>query len=374
MAGNTIGQVFRVTTFGESHGKAIGCIVDGCPPLIEMNENIIQKDLDRRKPAGSAGTARRESDTAQIISGVFEGKTTGTPIAVIIENSEHHSADYAQIAQVFRPGHADYTYSKKYGIRDYRGGGRASGRETACRVAAGAIAKAFILSVLPRYKASAWTQSAAGITCSSRDLDVIEKNAMKACDLEAAAKMEAKIEELREKGDSAGGIVECSIEGLRAGLGEPVFDKLEAQLAKAMLSIGAVKGIEFGAGFSLADMRGSQANDAMRVDDDSGNVLFSGNTAGGTLGGISTGQALTFRLAIKPVPSIFLPQETIAETVEETANEPVNGTKKIEDDGENRYENTLLKIKGRHDVCLCPRIVPVAQAMAHIVIADMLLR
>lgn len=352
MAGNSFGQAFRVTTFGESHGQALGCVVDGCPAGIDFDESFLQKMMDMRKPgsvAGSAGnvavTSRSEADIANVLSGVFEGKTTGTPIAVMIQNTSQISKDYSSIKDKFRPGHADYTYMQKYGIRDYRGGGRSSGRETCARVAAGAIA----MMLLSRYgiKITAYTKRAAGISCTKINLDEIEQNPMRAPDNQAASLMTEKISELRGRGDSAGGIVECVASGIPAGLGEPVFDKADALLAQSMLSIGAVKGIEFGAGFASCDLTGSSNNDGMRR-----GGVFTGNNAGGILGGITRGDDIVFRIAVKPVPSIFIRQETVDLSLNDCD----------------------ILIEGRHDVCLCPRIVPVVQAMTAITLADLLLR
>ncbi len=348
MAGNTFGEAFRVTTFGESHGAGLGCIIDGCPAGLSIDEAFVQAELDRRKPGAKENasvTARKEDDSAEILSGVFEGMSTGTSIAVLIRNSNQHSSDYNNIKDKFRPGHADYTYWQKYGIRDYRGGGRSSGRETAARVAAGAFAKLF----LKKYGISvtAYTKKAVGIECSKVDLSVIEQNPLRACDLDAAAKMNERIEELRKSGNSGGGIVECVVNGMPAGLGEPVFDKLDAGLAHAILSIGAVKGIEFGAGFEAADSTGLENNDFMRFGD-----KFLSNNAGGILGGISNGNTIVFRSAVKPVPSIYVQQQT----VDIAGNE------------------ADIVIEGRHDICLCPRIVPVIEAMTAITVADALLR
>jgi chorismate synthase len=364
MGGSTFGTLFRITTFGESHGPALGVVVDGCPPGIPLTEAVIQKELDRRRPGAHAetsdgtprdgklnpaSTARKEADACEILSGVFEGRTTGTPIAVLIRNTNQKSEDYGDIATKFRPGHADYTYFEKYGVRDYRGGGRSSGRETAARVAAGAIAKAYLatkgITVL------AWTAEAAGIACETFDASVIEANQFRACDASAAERMLARIIELKKAGDSAGGLVTCAVSGVPAGIGEPVFDKLDAELARAILSIGAVKGIEFGAGFESARMFGSEWNDPMRKSA-TGTPEFSSNHAGGILGGISTGAEIRFNAAIKPVPSISLPQKTI----------DISGTE------------CEMAIHGRHDVCLCPRIVPVIESMTALVVADLTLR
>ena len=367
--GNTFGNVFSVTTFGESHGVALGCVIDGCPAGIELSAEIIQKALNRRRPGVSPDgklnasvTARTEADEVEILSGVFNGRTTGTPIALEVRNTSQHSGDYGNLDLTFRPGHADFTYDIKYrGNRDYRGGGRSSGRETLARVAAGAVAT----QLLEKYgiKITAYTIKAAGISAEKRDLSQIEQNALRAPDNEAAAKMNARIEELRASGDSAGGIIECIVEGCPVGLGEPVFDKLDAELAKAMLSIGAVKGFEIGDGFAAADSYGSTNNDCMHAEN--GRPVYDSNHAGGVLGGLSNGQPIIFRVAIKPVPSIFKPQQTVCRSGD------------FGEDGNSesaQYETTELQIKGRHDICLCPRIVPVVEAMTALVIADFLMR
>ncbi len=341
MPGSNFGTLYTITTFGESHGGAVGVVVDGVPPGVELHEQDIQKELDRRKPGQSqVTTPRKESDTVHILSGLFEGRTTGTPLLLILYNSDQQPTAYAAIKDKFRPGHADFTYLKKYGIRDYRGSGRASGRETAARVAAGAVAK----KILAGHDISftAYTLRAAGIQCTSFDPDVIEANPMRACDLQAAAEMETRILALAEEHDSTGGIVECRIGGIPAGLGEPVFDKVDADLAKAMLSLGAVKGFEIGSGFGCADMLGSEHNDWM---DSSG---FQTNHAGGVLGGITTGEEIIFRIAVKPTSSIAKQQQTLS----------VSG------------EETTISTEGRHDPCICPRIVPVVEAMAAIVVLD----
>jgi len=364
--GNIFGSNFSVTTFGESHGVALGCVIDGCPAGIKLTKEMIQTALNRRRPGVSPDgklnasvTARTEADQVEILSGVFEDFTTGTPIALEVRNTSQHSADYGNLDLTFRPGHADYTYDVKYkGKRDYRGGGRSSGRETLARVAAGAVAS----QLLNKYgiKITAYTIRAAGISAEKRDLSQIEQNALRAPDNEAAAKMNARIEELRAAGDSAGGIIECLVQGCPVGLGEPAFDKLDAKLAQAMLSIGAVKGFEIGDGFAAADSLGSQNNDAMHAEN--GRPLYASNHAGGVLGGLSNGQPLIFRIAVKPVPSIFKPQQTVRRSGEFGA------------DGQALYESTELQIKGRHDICLCPRIVPVVEAMTALVLADLLLR
>ena len=328
----------------------MGVVIDGCPAGLELNEALIQKDLDRRKPGGSvASTSRQEPDRAELLSGVFCGKTTGAPICILIQNTSQRSKDYSALEGVFRPGHADFTYFSKYGIRDHRGGGRASGRETAARVAAGAVARALMARHDVRFMA--WTEEAAGVKCAEWDEAQIEANPMRAPDSAAAEQMLKKIEALRAAGDSAGGVVAGRICGnVPAGLGEPVFDKFEALLAHAMLSIGAVKAIEFGAGFKAAELKGSECNDPILAKD--GLISFAKNDAGGTLGGISTGQEISFRLAVKPVPSIAIGQLT--------ANE--------------EGEQVEIAIGGRHDACICPRIVPVAEAMAALVTADLFLR
>lgn len=345
MPGNVFGKEFRVTTFGESHGKAIGVIVEGVTPGLELSESDIQKELDKRKPGQSeVSTSRKENDIINIMSGIFEGKSTGTPLAMIIYNEDANSDSYENIKNLFRPGQADYTYYKKYGIRDYRGGGRASGRETVARVAAGAIAKKMLLK--EGIRISAYVTKAAGIECKEHNLTEIGKNIIKVCDAKAANAITEKILKLKDEGNSAGGIVECNISGVPAGLGEPVFDKLDADIAKAMLSIGSVKGIEFGLGFKAADITGKENNDQM---DKNG---FLSNNAGGILGGISTGEKIIFRIAIKPTASISSEQKTI----------DVDGNE------------VICKTQGRHDPCICPRIVPVIEAMAAITILDHLKR
>ena len=345
MSGNTMGTVFRVTTFGESHGPALGAVIDGVPPRLAISPQDIQEKLDRRKPGGSpVSTSRKEADRVEILSGVFEGYTTGTALALLIYNRDARSDDYDGIRDAYRPGHADRTYMEKYGIRDYRGGGRASGRETAGRVAAGAVAAAYLKT--RGIDIRSYTLRAAGVSCSTFDPAVIDTNPMYAPDAGAAEEMLRRATEAAARGDSTGGIVECRISGCPAGLGAPVFDKLDADLSKAVLSVGAVKGIEFGSGFACADMLGSEHNDTM---DRTG---FLSNNAGGILGGISTGDEIVFRAAVKPTPSISREQKT----VDEAGNE------------------RRITVEGRHDACICPRIVPVLEAMAAIVLADHLLR
>ncbi|MBF0593949.1 MAG: chorismate synthase [Candidatus Omnitrophica bacterium] len=348
MAGNAFGELFKVTTFGESHGPAIGCVIDGVPPGLDLSQPDIQKDLDRRKPGQSdVTTQRKESDTVEILSGVFEGKTTGTPIALIIRNADHQSKDYENIKDIFRPGHADYTFFQKFGIRDHRGGGRSSGRETAARVAAGAVAKKILLK--HGIAITAYTLAIGGVHADTIDLSVIEENIVRSPDLEAAANMVKKINAARESGDSVGGIIEAVIVGVPAGLGDPVFDKLEARLSHAVMSIGAVKGIEFGSGFSSANMYGSQHNDEVSIVD--GKVVTGHNFAGGISGGISNGESINFRLAVKPTSSIAARQQAATKDMA------------LSD----------IEIKGRHDPCLTPRIVPVVEAMTALVIADCIL-
>jgi len=341
MAGNTFGTLFKVTTFGESHGAAVGAVVDGAMPGLELSEADVQKELDRRKPGQSdVTTPRREPDTVHILSGVFEGRTTGTPILLILYNQDADPSAYKEIKNLFRPGHADYTYLKKYGYRDYRGSGRASGRETSARVAAGAIAKKILAA--RGVTITAFTLAVGGIAGKRFAPETIERNPLRAADPEAAAAMLERVTKAKEAGDSVGGVVECRVTGVPAGLGEPVFDKLEADLAKAILSIGATRGIEFGAGFKAAEMSGSEHNDELTRHG------FATNRAGGILGGISTGQEIVFRVAVKPTSSISVVQNTV--------------------DLEGR--EAKIQTHGRHDPCICPRIVPVVEAMAALVLED----
>ena len=341
MAGSTFGTHFRVSTFGESHGGAVGVVVDGATPGVPFRRADIQRDLDRRKPGQSeVTTPRAETDTVHLLSGVFEGRTTGTPILMIVYNKDADPSAYASIRDLFRPGHADFTYLKKYGLRDYRGSGRASGRETVGRVAAGALARVLLrrrgVNIL------AYTVRAAGIDCKQFDPAEIEKNPVRACDPDAAAAILERIREAKEREDSIGGIVECRVRGVPAGLGEPVFDKLDADIGKAVLSIGATKGIEFGTGFAAADMRGSEHNDEM---DAKG---FRSNNAGGILGGISTGQEIVFRVVFKPTSSIAREQRTV----------DVHGNE------------TVCCTHGRHDPSIFPRAIPVVEAMTALVLED----
>jgi chorismate synthase len=346
MAGNTFGKVFRVTTWGESHGPAIGAVVDGCPPRLPLNETALQDELDKRRPGkgGLIESPRKERDRVEILSGVFDGLTTGTPISLLIRNEDARSGAYDNLKDVFRPGHGDYTYFKKYGVRDHRGGGRASGRETAARVAAGAVAQA-VLDTLG-IKVMAYTICLGGVWAQTMDLDVISQNRLFCPDPDAAVRMEERVAAVRSRGDSVGGIVEVRVINCPAGLGEPVFDKLDADFAGALMSIGAVKGVEIGAGFRVAQMLGSENNDPIGPDG------FFSNNAGGILAGISNGDEIVCRAAVKPIPSISMVQKTI-----DTGANPVD-----------------ITIGGRHDASAIPRIVPVCQAMVRIVLADHLLR
>ena len=354
MAGNSYGEIFRITTFGESHGKAIGVVIDGCPSGMEINEDFIQSELDRRKPGQSAiTTQRKESDTFEILSGVFEGKSTGGPIAVIIKNEDQKPADYGHLKDSFRPSHADYTYEVKYGTRDYRGGGRSSARETAARVIAGAVAKQFIQK--SGVQISAYVSSVGKIeldkSYTELDLSKTEANIVRCPDVEVAEKMIELIQDTRAKGDTVGGVVTCVIKGCAAGLGEPVFDKLHAELGKAMLSINAVHGFEYGSGFEGTQKYGSENNDAF-VANDSHQISTKTNSSGGIQGGISNGMDIYFNVAFKPVATLMQTQQTVDKEGNEVA----------------------LQGKGRHDPCVVPRAVPIVEAMAALVIADHLLR
>jgi len=353
MAGNTLGKLFRITNWGESHGKAIGVVVDGCPPLLELNQADIQKELDRRKPGQSKiTTPRKEDDKVEILSGVFEGKTTGTPISLIIHNKDFKKTDYKELSKVFRPGHADFTYDKKYGIRDPNGGGRSSARVTAGNVAAGAIAKKILEK--NRIEVIAYVKSvknkAANIDPNKVTVKEIEKNIVRCPDQNKAKEMMKLIEKINKSGDSVGGVVECIIRNVPVGLGEPIFDKIEADLAKAMLLINASKGFEIGSGFSSANLLGSKNNDPFIIKD--GIVQTKTNNAGGTLGGITNGMPIVFRVAFKPTPTIRKGQMTITK------------------DG----KEAILEAKGRHDPCILPRAVPVVEAMAALVLCDHYLR
>lgn len=347
--GNTFGKFFRVTTFGESHGAALGCVIDGCPPKIPLTEAEIQHELDRRRPGQSAvTTGRQETDRVKILSGIFEGFSLGTPIAMIVENTDARSADYEKFKKTFRPGHADFTWEMKYGFRDYRGGGRSSGRETVARVMAGAVAKK-ILS-LNKIQIFAYALQIGPIRGSKVDFSFIEKNLVRAADPSKAKAMEQYILKVKEEGDSVGGIVEIIVKNCPLGLGEPVFDKLNADLAKAIVSIPTVKGLEFGSGFGVALKKGSQQNDPFTVR--SGKITLSKNDAGGISGGISTGEDIVIRVAVKPPSSISKTQKTVTKD-----------RKKIN-----------IQVTGRHDPCIIPRFIPVAESMVAITLTDHLLR
>jgi len=346
MAGNSFGTIFKLTTFGESHGKALGGILEGCPSGIEINLEAIQDELNRRKPGQSSiVTQRKEPDTVTFLSGIFEGKTTGTPIGFTVENTNQKSKDYTHIKDVYRPSHADYTYDKKYGNRDYRGGGRSSARETVCRVVAGALAKQFLKEI----KIQAYVSGVGEIQLKKEhhiNFSEIEKNPVRCPNLEVASDMESYIKKIRKEGDTVGGVISCKIKNVPIGLGEPVFDKLHAQLGKAMLSINAVKGFEYGSGFEGAKMKGSNHNDIFNTDG-----TTKTNHSGGVQGGISNGMDIYFKIAFKPVATLMQKQSTINNTGE-----------KIEMEG-----------KGRHDPCVVPRAVPIVEAMAALVLADFVL-
>lgn len=361
MAGSIYGTIFRVSTWGESHGKGVGVVIDGCPAGLPLCEADIQAYLNRRKPGQSKfTTARQEADAVEILSGVFEGKTTGTPIALEVRNNDQRSRDYSGIMNVYRPGHADYTFDEKYGFRDYRGGGRSSGRETIARVAAGAVAAKVLESL--NVHVQAYTKSVGPIEIDEKRfcLEEMWKNRLYMPDAQAAKEAERYLEQLIEEADSCGGVVECVTEGLPAGVGEPVFDKLDAELAKAIVSIGAVKGVEIGDGFETAKARGSENNDAFgrTKETPDGGLLFGERTAkmtnhsGGVLGGISDGSQLILRAAFKPTPSIARPQQTVTRDGRETE----------------------ITIKGRHDPIIVPRAVVVVEAMTALTVLDLLLR
>ncbi|OCA54813.1 chorismate synthase [Photorhabdus namnaonensis] len=346
MAGNSIGQFFRVTTFGESHGLALGCIVDGVPPGIAITEADLQVDLDRRRPGTSRYTTqRREPDQVRILSGVFEGVTTGTSIGLLIENTDQRSQDYSAIKDVFRPGHADYTYEQKYGIRDYRGGGRSSARETAMRVAAGAIAKKYLLDKYGIRVRACLTQMG-DIHCQLKDWEQVEQNPFFSPDETKLEQLDALMRELKKAGDSVGAKVTVVAENVPAGLGEPVFDRLDADIAHALMSINAVKGVEIGDGFGVINLRGSKNRDEITA------LGFTSNHAGGILGGISSSQPIIAHIALKPTSSIMVPGKTINRQGEEVE----------------------MVTRGRHDPCVGIRAVPIAEAMMAIVLMDHLLR
>lgn len=344
MAGNSFGKIFKLTTFGESHGPAIGGVIDGCPSGLLLDFEAVETEMQRRKPGQSAiVTQRKEEDEVKFLSGIFEGKTTGMPIGFTIENTDQKSKDYNHIKDIYRPSHADFTYDKKYGIRDYRGGGRSSARETACRVVAGAIAK----QLLKNIKITAYVSSVGEMelkkSYSEIDFSEIEKNPIRCPDPQMAEKMEDYIKSIRKEGDTVGGTISCVIQNVPIGLGEPVFDKLHAELGKAMLSINAAKGFEYGSGFAGTAMKGSKHNDSFNVD---GSTKT--NYSGGIQGGISNGENIYFKVAFKPVATIMQKQETIDS----------NGSKAVAEG------------KGRHDPCVVPRAVPIVEAMAALVLAD----
>ena len=344
MAGNTYGTIFKLSTFGESHGKAVGGVIDGCPAGVELDLEAIQRDLDRRKPGQSAiVTQRKEPDEVEFFSGIFEGKTTGTPIGFAIHNTNQKSKDYSHIKDSYRPSHADYVYEEKYGIRDYRGGGRSSARETASRVVAGAIAKQFLNPLSINAYVSAVGNIKLEVDPSTVDFAEIENNPVRCPDQAKAAEMEAYIKQIRKEGDTIGGIVTCVIKNVPVGLGEPVFDKLHAELGKAMLSINAVKGFEYGSGFEGTTMKGSAHNDLFNTDG-----TTKTNQSGGVQGGISNGMDIYFRVAFKPVATIMQNQETI----------------------NSKGDTIAMQGKGRHDPCVVPRAVPIVEAMAALVLAD----
>ncbi|PTB92621.1 chorismate synthase [Marinobacter sp. B9-2] len=346
MSGNTFGKLFTVTSFGESHGAALGCIIDGCPPGLELSEADMQRDLDRRKPGTSRHTTqRREADEVRILSGVFEGKTTGTPIGLVIENTDQRSKDYSKISEQFRPAHADYTYMHKYGVRDYRGGGRSSARETAMRVAAGAVARKFLEQRLG-IRIRGYLSQLGPIKAEKLDWDQVHQNPFFCPDADKVAEMEAYMDALRKEGDSIGARINVVADGVPPGLGEPIFDRLDADLAHALMSINAVKGVEIGAGFDCIDQKGTEHRDEMSPEG------FLSNNAGGVLGGISSGQPIVASIALKPTSSLRLPGRSI----------DVNG------------DPCEVITTGRHDPCVGIRATPIAEAMMAIVLMDHYLR
>jgi chorismate synthase len=352
MAGNSFGSIFKISTFGESHGEGIGVVIDGCPAGLEIDKGFVQQELNRRKPGQSAITSpRKEDDEPEWLSGIFEGKTTGAPIALFIRNKNQQSKDYSHLKDLYRPSHADYTWEKKFGLRDYRGGGRASARETAARVMAGAIAKLFIRheGISIHAYVSQVQHIILPLSYTELDLSKTESNAVRCPDADTADKMIATIEQARAEGDSVGGVICCVIKGCPPGLGEPVFDKINAQLAKAMLGIQTCKGFEIGSGFSSANMKGSEHNDALVKTDNK--VTTRTNNSGGIQGGLTNGEDIFFRCAFKPVSTIQKKQDTL-----NTSEEPI-----------------LLEAFGRHDPCVLPRAVPIVEAMAALVIADFIL-
>lgn len=353
MAGNSFGELFRITTFGESHGEAVGVVIDGCPAGLVIDFDQLQQDMDRRRPGQShITTQRQEADHVQVLSGIFEGKTVGTPIALLVRNEDARSKDYSHIKDKFRPSHADFTYQEKYGLRDYRGGGRSSARETVTRVAAGAIAKQYLatLGVSIQGYVSTVGDIDLDIPYTELDLSHAEHNLVRCPDPNTAERMITAIEAIRKAGDTLGGVVSCVIKGSPAGWGEPVFDKLHADLAKAMMSINATKGFEYGSGFAGVRLKGSEHND--RFENQSGQIRTATNHSGGIQGGISNGMDIYFRVAFKPVATIMQNQQTVDEQGDEAT----------------------IQGKGRHDPCVVPRAVPIVEAMAALVLADHALR
>jgi chorismate synthase len=353
--GSSFGQLFRITTWGESHGGGVGVVIDGCPPRIELNEADIQHELDRRRPGQSAiVTPRDEADRCQILSGVFEGRTLGTPISILVMNKDARPEAYAEMKSTYRPSHADFTYEAKYGIRNWQGGGRASARETIGRVAAGAVARKILRTLNPGFELIAYVNHVYDVTATVDPVAVtteqVEANAVRCPDAVSAQKIVEAIEKARADGDSLGGTIACVVRGVPAGLGEPVFDKLEADLAKAMLSLPASKGFEIGSGFAATRMRGSEHNDAFEIRD--GKVRTETNNSGGVQGGISNGENIFFRVAFKPTSTIAREQKTVTAAGEETT----------------------LAARGRHDPCVLPRAVPIVEAMAALVLCDHALR
>jgi chorismate synthase len=353
--GNTFGQLFRVTTFGESHGGGIGVVIDGCPPKIEISRGEIQRELDRRRPGQSKiTTQRKEEDRCEILSGIFEGKTLGTPISILVRNKDARPEDYAEVAKNFRPSHADFTYEAKYGIRNWQGGGRASARETIGRVAAGVVARKVLQTFYPKIDIVGYVtqihEIAAKVDKSKVKMKDVDANIVRCPDAASAKKMISLIEKTRADGDSLGGVIECVVRGAPVGLGEPVFDKLEADLAKAMLSLPATKGFEIGSGFAATRMKGSEHNDPFEMR--GGRVRTSTNYSGGIQGGISNGEDIYFRVAFKPTATIAREQKTVSAS----------------------REQTKLAARGRHDPCVLPRAVPMVEAMAALVLCDHALR
>jgi len=350
-----LGQLFRISTFGESHGGGVGVVIDGCPPLIPLSEEDLQIELDRRRPGQSdVTTPRKEADQCEILSGTFEGKTLGSPIAILVRNKDHRPEAYSEMASKYRPSHADYTYDAKYGTRNWQGGGRSSARETIGRVAAAAIAKKVLLSIHPKLEVLAWVKSIHDIEGSINPLTVsqetIESNIVRTGDPAVADEMIARIKQIRSEGNSIGGVIEAVVRNCPAGLGEPVFDRLEADLAKGMLSIPATKGFEIGSGFSGTSLKGSEHNDAFYLEGE--RVRTKSNHSGGVQGGISNGEPILFRVAFKPTATIMSNQATVSKELEETE----------------------LKGRGRHDACVLPRAVPIVEAMTNLILCDHLLR